>query len=143
MFDWQYIVLFLISLLPFLDVFSVIPISIALGMSPVSVAIILFLGNFIMVIGYSRLFIQITEWLTKRKAKKKIDLTKIETKVRYIYKKHGLPVFALGLPFILATDITTLMALRFGSAKFRVVAWMGVSLVIWTVVMTAISLYIL
>lgn len=88
MIEWQYIVLFLISLLPFLDVFSVIPVSITLGMSPIAVAIISFLGNFIMVIGYARFFRQITEWLTKRRAKKKrkIDLTKIETKVKHIWE---------------------------------------------------------
>lgn len=145
MVEWQYIVLFLISLIPFLDVFSVIPVSIALGMSPLAVAIISFLGNFIMVMSYVRFFIQITEWLTKRRAKKKrkIDLTKIETKVKHTWEKHGLPVFALGVPFILATDITTLLALRFGSAKIRVIAWMGVSLVIWTVVIAAVSVYIL
>ena len=143
MFDWQYIVLFLISLLPFLDAFSVIAISIALGMSPIAVAIISFLGNFIMVIGYARFFIQITEWLTKRRAKKKrkIDLTKIETMVKHIWEKHGLPVFALVVPFILATDITTLLTLRFGSSKARVVTLMGISLVIWSVVMTVGSVY--
>lgn len=143
--EWHYIVLFLISLIPFLDVFSVIPVSIALGMSPIAVAIISFLGNFIMVMLYARSFIQITEWLTKRIAKKKrkIDLTKIETMARNTWEKHGLPVFALGVPFILATDITTLLTLRFGSAKARVVAWMGASLVVWSAVMAAVSLYIL
>lgn len=145
MVEWQYIVLFLISLIPFLDVFSVIPVSIALGISPIAVAIISFLGNFIMVIGYAKFFIQITEWLTKRRAKKKrkVDLTKIETKVKHAWEKHGLTVFALGVPFILATDITTLLALRFGSAKARVVAWMGVSLAVWTVIITVSSVYIL
>lgn len=145
MIEWQYIVLFLISLIPFLDVFSVIPVSIALGMSPIAVAIISFLGNFIMVIGYTKFFIQITEWLTKRRAKKKrkVDLTKIETKFKHAWEKHGLPVFALVVPFILATDITTLLSLRFGSTKARVVAWMGVSLVVWTVIITVSSVYIL
>ena len=145
MVEWQYIVLFLISLIPFLDVFSVIPVSIALEMSPIAVAIISFLGNFIMVMGYARFFIQITEWLTKRRAnkKRKIDLTKIETRIRSFWEKHGLPIFALGVPFILATDITTLLALRLGSSKIKVVAWMGVSLAVWSVVMAAVTLYIL
>lgn len=145
MVEWQYIVLFLISLLPFLDVFSVIPVSIALGMSPIAVAIISFLGNFIMVIGYARFFIQITEWLTKRRAKKKrkIDLTKIETMVKHIWEKHGLPVFALVVVFILATDITTLLTLRFDSSKVKVVTWTGLSLAVWTVIMTVSSVYIL
>lgn len=143
--EWQYIVLFIISLIPFLDVFSVIPVSIALGMSPIAVAIISFLGNFIMIICYALLFNRITEWLNKRRAKKKrkIDLTKIEMTFGHTLEKHGLPLFALGIPFILATDITTLLTLRFGSSKARVVAWMGVSLVVWTVIITVGSVYIL
>ena len=44
---WQYVVLFLVSILPFLDVFYIIPVGVALGMSPIAVGIISFLGNFI------------------------------------------------------------------------------------------------
>ena len=56
---WQYVTLFLVSILPFLDVFIIIPVGIALGMSPIAVGVISFLGNFIMVIVFAMFFRQI------------------------------------------------------------------------------------
>jgi len=139
---WQYIALFLISILPFLDVFYIIPVGVALGMSPIAVGIISFLGNFIMVIVFAMFFRQIAEWRNKRREKKgKTGPTKRETRARHIWEKYGLPVFALLSPSILGTDIAALMALVFGSSKIRVVTLMGVSLVVWSIVMTIGSVY--
>lgn len=139
---WQYIALFVISILPFLDVFYIIPVGVALGMSPIAVGFISFLGNFIMVIVFTMFFRQIAEWRNKRREKKgKTGPTKRETRARRIWEKYGLPVFALVSPSILGTDIAALMALVFGSSKARVVTLMGVSLVVWSVVMTVGSVY--
>lgn len=140
---WQYVTLFLISILPFLDVFYIIPVGVALGMSPIAVGIISFLGNFIMVIVFAMFFKQIAEWRNKRRAKKgKTGPTKRETRARHIWEKYGLPVFALLSPSILGTDIAALMALVLGSSKIRVVTLMGISLVIWSIVMTVGSMYV-
>ncbi len=139
---WQYVALFLVALLPFLDVFYIIPVGVALGMSPIAVGVISFIGNFIMVIVFAMFFRQIAEWRNKRRAKKgKTGPTKRETRAKNIWEKYGLPVFALLSPSILGTDIAALMALVFGSSKIRVVTLMGVSLVIWSVVMTVGSVY--
>jgi Ca2+/H+ antiporter, TMEM165/GDT1 family len=140
---WQYVTLFLISILPFLDVFYIIPVGVALGMSPIAVGIISFLGNFIMVIVFAMFFKQIAEWRNKRRVKKgKTGPTKRETRARHIWEKYGLPVFALLSPSILGTDIAALMALVLGSSKIRVVTLMGISLVIWSIVMTVGSMYV-
>ncbi len=139
---WQYIVLFLISILPFLDVFYIIPVGIALGMSPVAVGIISFAGNFIMVVVMAMFFKQISEWRNKRREKKGIaGPTKKETKARHIWEKYGLPVYSLLSPSILGTDFAALTALLFGSSRVRVVTWLGASLVIWSLVMTVGSVY--
>jgi uncharacterized membrane protein len=139
---WQYVVLFLVSILPFLDVFYIIPVGVALGMSPIAVGIISFLGNFIMVIVFAMFFRQIAAWRNKRREKKgKTGPTKRETRAKHIWEKYGLPAFALVSPSILGTDIAALMALVFGSSKSRVVTLMGVSLVVWSVVMTVGSVY--
>ena len=139
---WQYATLLLISIVPLFDVFIIIPLGVALGMSPIAVGIISFLGNFIMVIVFAMFFKQIAAWRNKRRAKKgKTGLTKRETKAKNMWEKYGLPVFALLSPFILGTDIAALMALLFGSSKPRVVTLMGVSLVVWSVVMTVGSVY--
>ena len=139
---WQYIMLFLISILPFFDVFYIIPVGVALGMSPIAVGFISFIGNFIMVIVFAMFFRQIAEWRNKRREKKgKTGPTKRETRAKRIWEKYGLPVFALISPSILGTDIAALMALVFGSSKPRVVTLMGISLVVWSIVMTAGSVY--
>ncbi|MGG3448780.1 small multi-drug export protein [Domibacillus aminovorans] len=67
---WQYIALFLISILPLLDVFYIIPVGIMLEMSPVAVGIIAFSGNFIMVLVFAIFFRQISKWRNKRREKK-------------------------------------------------------------------------
>lgn len=139
---WQYVALFLISILPFLDVFYIIPVGVALGMSPIVVGVISFIGNFIMVIVFAMFFRQIAAWRNKRREKKgKAGPTKRETRAKRIWEKYGLPVFALVSPSILGTDIAALMALLFGASKPRVVTLMGVSLVVWSVVMTVGSVY--
>lgn len=139
---WQYIALFLISILPFLDVFYIIPVGIALGISPVAVGIIAFAGNFIMVLIFAMFFRQISEWRNKRREKKgKSQPSKKETRARHIWEKYGLPVFALLSPSILGTDLAALTALLLGSSKVRVITWMGVSLVVWSIIMTVGSVY--
>lgn len=139
---WQYIALFLISLLPLLDVFYIIPVGIVLEMSPVSVGIIAFSGNFIMVLVFAIFFRQISEWRNKRREKRgKSGPTKRETRARHFWEKYGLPVFSLLSPSILGTDLAALTALLLGSSRTRVVTWMGISLVIWSILMTVGSVY--
>ncbi|WP_337099144.1 small multi-drug export protein [Paenibacillus sp. YIM B09110] len=139
---WQYIALFLISILPFLDVFYIIPVGIALEMSPVAVGIISFSGNFIMVLVFTLFFGQISRWRSRRREKKGITKpSKKETRARHIWEKYGLPVFALLSPAILGTDLAALTALLLGSSKVSVVTWMGISLVVWSIVMTVGSVY--
>lgn len=139
---WQYITLFLISILPFLDVFYIIPVAIVLGISPTVVGVIAFAGNFIMVLVFAMFFKQISNWNIKRKERKGITKqSKRETRARHIWEKYGLPTFALLSPALLGTDLAALTALIFGSSKYKVVAWMGISLVAWTIVMTIGSVY--
>ena len=139
---WQYIALFLISILPFLDVFYLIPVGIVLEMSPVAVGIIAFLGNFIMVLVFAIFFKQISEWRNKRREKKgKTAPSKRETKARHIWEKYGLPVFALLSPSLLGTDLAALTALLLGSSRIKVITWIGISLVIWSIFMTVGSVY--
>lgn len=139
---WQYIALFLLSILPFLDVFYIIPVGIVMGMSPVAVGIIAFLGNFIMVLIFVVFFKQISEWLKKRKEKKgKLEPSKRETRARHIWEKYGLPAFALLSPAIVGTDLAAVTALLLGSSKTRVITWIGISLVIWSIFMVVGSVY--
>lgn len=111
-------------------------------MSPVAVGIIAFLGNFIMVLVFAMFFRQISEWRKKRREKKgKSEPSKRETRARHIWEKYGLPAFALLSPSLLGTDLAALTAILLGSSRIRVITWMGISLVIWSILMTVGSVY--
>ncbi|WP_179292635.1 hypothetical protein [Bacillus sp. 7884-1] len=50
-------------------------------------------------------------------------------------------MFALLSPSLLGTDLAALTALLLGSSKISVNTWMGISLVIWSILMTGGSVY--
>ncbi|MBU9722911.1 MULTISPECIES: small multi-drug export protein [Bacillaceae] len=73
---WQYILIFVMAATPWLEILIVIPIGIAMGLNPLMVAIVSFLGNFfpILIIVYSLAWFKQTAWyknFAKRKAAKK------------------------------------------------------------------------
>ncbi|WP_177184395.1 hypothetical protein [Psychrobacillus sp. OK032] len=50
-------------------------------------------------------------------------------------------IFSLLSPSLLGTDLAALTALLLGSSRTRVITWMGISLVIWSILMTVGSVY--
>ncbi|WP_449619548.1 small multi-drug export protein [Robertmurraya sp. Marseille-Q9965] len=139
---WQYFALFIIAMLPLLDIFFVIPIGIAFGMSPVWVGIIGFAGNYLMVLLLGIFFREVSRWRENRRIKKGITMpSKKETRARKTWERYGLPGLAIVAPIVLGADLAALFALLFGSSRTRVLIWMGVSLLIWSIVLTIGSVY--
>ena len=139
---WQYIALFLISILPLLDVFYIIPVGIVLEMSPIAVGIIAFLGNFIMVLVFAMFFRQISEWRNKRREKRgnqSLQKEKIEPDI--FGKNMVFQCFLCFHPRYLEQIYVALTALLLGSSRIRVITWMGISLVLWSILMTVGSVY--
>lgn len=139
---WQYVVLFFLAWAPWLDVFFVVPIGIAWGLSPVGVAIIGFAGNLLTVVLLCIFFRQFATWREKRRAKKGLPaLSKKETRAKYIWERYGLPALALLAPLLVGTDIAAALALTLGSLPKRVFGWMALSLAVWSAVMAVGSAY--
>lgn len=139
---WQYFVLFLLAAAPLLDVFIVVPLGVGLNLNPIAVGIIGFAGNFLMVLILGLFFRQFSKWREKRRQKKGITApTKRETRARRIWERYGLPGLAIVAPGIVGTDLAALLALTFGSSRFRVIVWMAISLAIWTIALTIGSVY--
>ncbi|MFT4416644.1 small multi-drug export protein [Fredinandcohnia humi] len=139
---WQYIVLFLLAIAPWMDVSLIVPLGIVWGLSPIGVGLVAFVGNFLLILLLGLFFKQFSEWRTKRREKKGIKgPTKKETRSREIWEKYGIPGLALLAPILVGTDIAAILALTFGSSKTRVVGWMTVSLAIWTIVFAVGSVY--
>jgi uncharacterized membrane protein len=139
---WQYMSLFILAFAPWIDVFLVIPLGIAWGLSPIWVAIIGFAGNFLTVILLCYFFQKIVTWREKRRIKRgRTSLSKRETRARYIWERYGLPVLSLLAPVAVGTDIAAVLALTFGSLRIRVLGWMALSLALWSIALAIGSAY--
>ncbi|ASK64003.1 DNA-binding protein [Virgibacillus phasianinus] len=139
---WQYFVLFLFSIIPWVDVSLVVPLGVIWGLHPIAVGMAAFVGNLILILLLGFFFKQFTGWRTERRLKKgKTEPTKRETRSKRIWDKYGVPGLAVLAPILVGTDIAAVLALTFGSSKVRVISWMTVSLAVWTIVFAIGSVY--
>ncbi|WP_096439574.1 small multi-drug export protein [Alteribacter populi] len=155
---WQYMMIFVMAALPWLEILVVIPIGIGIGLNPVGVGVVSFLGNFfpILLIVFLMKWFQTTNfylrWKEKREQKKAAeetneDLTKLEKKQRRnqraaaIFKKYGLPGLAIMGPIVTGIHLAAVIALSLKASKLATSVWMGLSLIAWTIVLTIVSYY--
>lgn len=141
---WKYMILFVLAALPWLDVFLVVPLGIAWGLSPIAVGIIGFAGNLLTVILLCMFSLQVSAWRERRRiaqGKERGTLSKREERAKRLWERYGLPVLALLAPVAVGTDIAAAIALVLGSLPKRVLGWMAVSLAFWSTVMAVGSVY--
>ncbi|MBD3922053.1 small multi-drug export protein [Paenibacillus sp. PR3] len=141
---WQYVVLFVLAALPWLDVFLVVPLGIAWGLAPIGVGIIGFIGNLLTVILLCIFSRQFAAWRERRrvaKGKERGSLSKREERAKKLWERYGLPALALLAPVAVGTDIAAAIALVLGSTPKRVFGWMAVSLAVWSTVMAVGAVY--
>lgn len=152
MFDllWQYVLIFLMAATPWLEVLVVIPIGVGIGLNPLLVGVISFIGNFIpvLLIVYLMDTMQRSKWYTrfqsKRQAKKRNKPERKNSRgktTRKLFHKYGLPGLAVIGPIITGIHLTTVIALSFNMGKHLTTWWMGASLLIWTLFLTIASVY--
>nr|WP_044641612.1 small multi-drug export protein [Risungbinella massiliensis] len=133
---WQYVLLFFISLVPVIDISVVVPLGVILGLSPIWVMIIGFLGNLAFVLILAFFFQQIRGWRDKRRAAKGITTpSKKETRARNLWEKYGVPGLAIISPFLVGTDVAAFLAFSLGSSRKSVIGWMIVSLAFWSAIL--------
>lgn len=139
---WQYVILFLLAIAPWIDVYLVIPLGVAWGLPPAAVAVVGFAGNFVTVLLLALFFRAFSEWRRKRRLRKGLTQpSKKETRARQVWERYGLPMLALVGPIIAGTDIAAAFALTFGSSRTRVVVWMAISLAAWSIALAVGSAY--
>ncbi|WP_019534959.1 small multi-drug export protein [Paenibacillus ginsengihumi] len=145
---WEYLALFGLAAAPWLEVFLVVPLGIAWGLSPIPVSIVGFIGNWIPVLLIGFFFTQISGWWKRRRARKlgiseeeALTSGKKMSRARKIWDRYGTPGLALIAPVIVGTDIAALLALAFGSSKRWVMLWITIGLAAWTVILAVGSYY--
>ncbi|MCR6097368.1 small multi-drug export protein [Salipaludibacillus agaradhaerens] len=164
---WQYILIFIMAATPWLEILIVIPIGIGMGLHPIMVGIVSYIGNFlpIILIVYTLSFIKRTriyqQWQQKRHNKKQLKMQMEEHSVKKqeenrvkeekrarrqqraktIFYSYGLPGLAFLGPLVTGIHLATIIALTLKASKRHTTVWMGVGLGVWTIGITVASYY--
>lgn len=140
---WEYITIFLLAAIPWIEIAVVIPLGIVGGLSPIPVAILAFTGNWLPIMLIIILYKKWSNWRARKKGEtgetKQISARK--KRAKKIWDRYGLPGLAIIGPAFVGTHITAVMGMAFGTRKNLVTFWMTFSLIAWTVVLTVVSYY--
>ncbi len=132
-FLWQYFLVFLAAATPWLEIMLVIPVAIGLGLAPIPVTLISFIGNALPVFGIVALFRQ---WERRRGPVRR----NWSPRARRVWDRYGLPGIALAGPVITGIHLATVMALALQANRRSTIVWMSLSLAIWSVVTLVVTL---
>lgn len=144
---------------PWLEILIVIPIGIAMGLSPLLVGIVAFFGNAIPIIVIVFAYERFMEWWSRRKQNNQLahasegeteeiegsqeTVEKKESKGsqrgKQIMQKYGLPGLALLGPIITGIHLAVIIAIIMKANAKAILFWMNLSLIIWTVIVTVLS----
>lgn len=141
---WEYLLVFLLSATPWIEILFVIPPAIAAGLHPIPVAVVAFLGNFLPVIGLIYFYEKYMLWRTsKRKAQDDAGDTERVSKRkklgRKIWDTYGLPGLTLLAPIVTGVHLAAIIGLLSKAPRTSITFWMFWSLALWTLILTVVT----
>lgn len=135
---WEYIVIFILAAVPWVEILIIIPIGIINGLNPFLVGLLSFLGNLSTVYLLIFFFEKYEQWRAKKKKKKEKKRTKRAVE---IWNKYGLPGLSLAGPFLTGAHLAVVIAISLGAKKKATFVWTTISLALWTILLTISSYY--
>ncbi|QOY35022.1 small multi-drug export protein [Anaerobacillus isosaccharinicus] len=135
---WEYIVIFILAAVPWVEILIIIPIGIINGLNPILVGLLSFLGNLSTVYLLIFFFEKYEQWRAKKKKKKEKKRTKRAVE---IWNKYGLPGLSLAGPFLTGAHLAVVIAISLGAKKKATLVWTTISLALWTILLTISSYY--
>ncbi|QGT98631.1 hypothetical protein SYNTR_0038 [Candidatus Syntrophocurvum alkaliphilum] len=140
---WEYVLVFVLAAIPWIEILVVIPIAIIQGLNPILVAVMSFSGNFLTVFILIVLFEKYQKWRSKKK-----DITEQDKKpskrterAKDIWYKYGVPGLSFAGPIITGSHVAVIIGMVLGAKKYSMTTWMTISLGIWTLAITVVSYY--
>ncbi|KYG29154.1 small multi-drug export protein [Alkalihalobacillus trypoxylicola] len=123
----QYIGIFVISMVPFLESYVAIPVGIALDFPPVPIILIGIIGNVLSVI--------ILIWIIDkfRKPNKEKKESNRWRRAQSFFQKYGVPGVSLAGPLI-GYHIAALIALGAGTSKQYITLWQIIAISVWSII---------
>ncbi|WP_026584352.1 small multi-drug export protein [Bacillus sp. J33] len=128
---WEYILVFILAAIPWIEIAAVIPLAIIKGLNPFLVALLSFAGNFLTVFLLIILFERFREWRRKKKGTEEKESGRSK-RGKKIWNRYGLPGLALAGPILIGTHIAAAIGMGLGAKKQWTTLWMTISLLLWS-----------
>ncbi|OVE86424.1 small multi-drug export protein [Natronolimnobius baerhuensis] len=136
---WQYLLVFILTMVPTIEPFIVIPVAIGLGLDPVITGLVAFAGSVtivsVIVLAQHRLL----AWWSQR-TDDDDDSSGRYARARRIWERYGLVGLAFAGPILAGIHLTAMLAVSAGSSRQTTIGWLTVGLGAWTVALVAASL---
>jgi Ca2+/H+ antiporter, TMEM165/GDT1 family len=142
--SWAYLGVFAAAAVPVLEVLLVIPPAVAAGLHPVPTGVAAFAGNLfgvlVVVLAGDRIR---RVWASRRPtsstAGRPSRPSRRRLRAERAFARWGLPGLAVLAPLTIGSHVAAALALGLRASRGSVLAWMALSLAIWTVGITATS----
>jgi len=140
-----YLLVFLAAATPWLEILLVIPPAVAAGLDPLLVAVVALVGNLLpvwgIILGYDGLRGRWRAWRGSDDEGNARDEepSKRRQRAEGLFRSYGLPGLALAGPILTGVHLATVVALALGGRTRRVAIWMAASLVLWTAIITLVT----
>lgn len=128
-----YAIVFLLSALPLLEAFFVVPVGILGGMNFLMTSIVGITGNLVTLLILIVMMGRVKTWYLNRKVRKGKERSKRTERAENIFKKYGTPGLGLIGPFILGSHFAALTIVILGGPQKATFWWVALSVVISTV----------
>ncbi|HIW63679.1 MAG TPA: small multi-drug export protein [Candidatus Stackebrandtia excrementipullorum] len=116
---------------PWVELFAIPP-SIVLGLSPVVVGLVAFVGNAAVTLGVVFGWERLSAWWRRKRGRPLgIDPAR-SSRSRRAFDRYGVPGLALQGPILSGMYLAALLALSLGADRRRVLFWSLVSIALWS-----------
>lgn len=127
----QYLVVFLISFIPFVESPGGSMIATLIGIPIILAVIISVIGNWVSIMFIINLFNALLIKSRNRGSRKNGFIHNRVMKARELYAKYGVPGLAIIAPLIASGHIAAFASLAIGINKRRVIYWHMISIILW------------
>ncbi|RKD97743.1 small multi-drug export protein [Halopiger aswanensis] len=130
---WQYVLVFVLTMIPAIEPFLVIPAAIGLGLDPVLTGLAAFAGSVTVVSAIVLAQRRLLAWWSRRFGGEPGDSSDRYDRARRLWNRYGLPGLAFAGPILAGIHLTALLAATAGSNGRTAIGWLTVGLGAWTV----------
>ncbi|AEH37274.1 small multi-drug export protein [Halopiger xanaduensis] len=134
---WQYVLVFVLTMVPAIEPFLVIPAAIGLGLDPVLTGLAAFAGSVTVVSAIVLAQRRLVAWWARRFGGDPADSSDRYERARRLWNRYGLAGLAFAGPILAGIHLTALLAATAGSNSRTAIAWLTVGLGAWTVALVA------